>query len=342
MDYRTSSLGLSPPRCTRDKFENFIKEKSKDIPEAWSNEKLDEKSIEPKIVTWMNQYFNPQQDCITGNLVSDLIKISRHIAKNELPPEYHEFREREFYDLRKLALKLSDKKPKEIWVHAKTEFDKQGSLWKEFYKDFSKFITAINFAIIIIISTTDPVGGGIYEEKHSDPPFDDVVTLEEREQIKKRDNYTCQCCLKSGRGVRLEIDHIIPKKWGGQATVENSQALCKECNSQKNTNAINFKSHTPPSGFTPREPIYFPRVGGEGPKHTLARIIDSFYYCQAVCEIRLSKKKNGKFFSTWEVELYQGNNPEWLEKYKPQLIQYIRDKFGLSYLEDIKLMTAQH
>jgi len=123
--------------------------------------------------------------------------------------------------------------------------------------------------------------------------------------------------------------------------VENSQTLCKECNSKKGTNAINFKSHIPPSIFKFMEPINFLGAGREHPINTLSRIINFFYYCQAVCDMRWSDRRNGKFYSTWEVELYQGNDPEMLEKYKPELIEHLRKNLGCNQLEDIKIITAR-
>lgn len=56
-------------------------------------------------------------------------------------------------------------------------------------------------------------------------------TAEQKEKILKRDNYKCvQCGMGKKEGVELHVDHVIPKDWGGEATVENGQALCSRCN----------------------------------------------------------------------------------------------------------------
>ncbi len=327
---------------TKDKFEKFIKEKFEEIPESWSDEKLDEKSIEPKATDWMNTYFDITQDHVTGDLLRDLIKVSRHIAKNGTVPEFHPFTERDCYDLDNLVMELAAKRDDERYRELMMIFDKQGTLWKLFYKDFSKFLMAFELAkmrkILINISGMEPRE---LIPPIQRPPQDNILTIEEREQIKKRDGYTCQCCFRSGKGIRLEIDHIIPVFQGGPANVENSQTLCRECNSKKGTNAINFKSHIPPSIFKFVEPINFLGAGREHPINTLSRIINFFYYCQAVCDMRWSDRRNGKFYSTWEVELYQGNDPEMLEKYKPELIEHLRKNLGCNQLEDIKIITAR-
>ena len=64
-----------------------------------------------------------------------------------------------------------------------------------------------------------------------------------------------------------------------------------------------------------------------------------FDYCQAVCEIHLSDRRNGKYYSIWEVELFQGNDPEMINKYKAPLIKHMRENLGLEHLEDIRFIT---
>jgi hypothetical protein len=326
---------------TKDKFDNFIQDKFREIPESWSDEQLDEKSIRQTVTDWMDEYFDPKADQVTGDLVMDLIKISRHIAKNETKPEFHPFTEREIYDMDKLVMELINKPDRDRIKDLAFRYDKQGTLWKTFYKDFKKFLTAFDFAKnrILLIEVN---GNALFTQEKPERKPDLILTPEEIIQIKKRDNYTCQCCFRSGKGIKLEIDHIIPKSRGGEATVENSQVLCSECNLRKGTNAINFKSNISPSLFAPREPAFLPSVRTEHPINTLARIIDFFYYCQAICDIQWNDGKTGKHYSTWIVELYQGNDPALIEKYKPELIRYLKNGLGLTHLADIKFTTAGH
>lgn len=51
----------------------------------------------------------------------------------------------------------------------------------------------------------------------------------------ERDNYTCQACGRTPKddGIKLSPDHIVPVEWGGETTLENLQALCRECNEGK-------------------------------------------------------------------------------------------------------------
>ena len=58
-----------------------------------------------------------------------------------------------------------------------------------------------------------------------------------KQHILSRDNKTCQHCGRSiGDGVKLHIDHIIPKSKGGYGDVWNGQVLCDLCNREKHNN----------------------------------------------------------------------------------------------------------
>lgn len=64
-----------------------------------------------------------------------------------------------------------------------------------------------------------------------------LMTAELREEIARRDNYTCQICGKyMPDGVGLHIDHIIPIKKGGKSVPSNLQVLCSKCNGKKSSN----------------------------------------------------------------------------------------------------------
>lgn len=63
-----------------------------------------------------------------------------------------------------------------------------------------------------------------------------LMTKTLRENIKQRDNYTCQCCgisIYQEPHLLLEIDHIIPVSKGGITTEDNLQTLCWKCNRSK-------------------------------------------------------------------------------------------------------------
>lgn len=49
-----------------------------------------------------------------------------------------------------------------------------------------------------------------------------------RRAILARDNYTCQYCGHVSRD--LTVDHVIPRRMGGEDTWENLVACCRRCN----------------------------------------------------------------------------------------------------------------
>lgn len=61
-----------------------------------------------------------------------------------------------------------------------------------------------------------------------------LATRKLREEIMKRDNYTCQICGKyMPDEVGLQIDHIIPVSKGGKTVPSNLRVLCSKCNGSK-------------------------------------------------------------------------------------------------------------
>ena len=63
-----------------------------------------------------------------------------------------------------------------------------------------------------------------------------LMTAKLREEIKKRDDYTCQKCglsIYDEKNLLLEIDHIIPLSKGGITSHDNLQTLCWKCNRKK-------------------------------------------------------------------------------------------------------------
>jgi len=59
-------------------------------------------------------------------------------------------------------------------------------------------------------------------------------TVAQKETILKRDGYKCVICGRGREdGVELHVDHIKPKDFGGEATIENGQTLCSQHNFMK-------------------------------------------------------------------------------------------------------------
>lgn len=66
----------------------------------------------------------------------------------------------------------------------------------------------------------------------ADPPYN----MQLKNEIKQRDNYTCQIfglSVKEEPNLLLEIDHIIPLSKNGITSEDNLQTLCWRCNRSK-------------------------------------------------------------------------------------------------------------
>lgn len=54
-----------------------------------------------------------------------------------------------------------------------------------------------------------------------------------RIRVLARDRYTCQYCGKTFPRRELNLDHVIPRRYGGTTTWDNVVCCCKACNRKK-------------------------------------------------------------------------------------------------------------
>ena len=321
---------------TQAKLSSFIEFiTSTTLPDEWSKEYLSEAWSQPQIKSWMAEWFDGDTDNIGDHLDQDLTKVVRHIAQNQSVPDYHAFEERDYYDLDRIAQQVIDLPAKPLREYLRNEFSKPGTLWKAFYKSFDRFDMAVHGAISTILD-------GVPKDSPVIRPLTSAsvvreLTEAEKEQIKQRDGYACLCCgVKNGRGVKLEIDHIIPLKFGGESTLDNSQTLCSLCNAHKGINELNFRYNLSllkrPKSLELNVPYR-----NQDAERVLTRAINFFYHCKAVHKINCHKTRNGKHYHAWEVHLYAGNNPNWLLSHRGELLGFIQTELGCPHVQDIQV-----
>lgn len=87
--------------------------------------------------------------------------------------------------------------------------------------------------------------------KYVNIPYRKVILS--RDNIFKRDNYTCTYC---GSHKNLTVDHILPKSKGGLNSWENLITSCFSCNSRKGDRTpeqanlkLNFQPYKPHPAF---------------------------------------------------------------------------------------------
>ena len=69
----------------------------------------------------------------------------------------------------------------------------------------------------------------------------------QRDRVLKRDGYSCQIC-GTDEG-EMHVDHVIPRKAGGDNSMDNLRVLCKSCNLRKgalNDGVFLARTATPP------------------------------------------------------------------------------------------------
>jgi len=82
---------------------------------------------------------------------------------------------------------------------------------------------------------------------------------EQRERVFMRDGRACQLC-GTDEG-EMHIDHIIPRKAGGDHSLDNLRVLCKSCNLRKgalNEGVFLAQTATPPvfsSSLSPKTSV---------------------------------------------------------------------------------------
>lgn len=66
--------------------------------------------------------------------------------------------------------------------------------------------------------------------------------------VMRRDGYRCQLCGRSTRedGVKLHVDHKVPRARGGGTYLNNLWTLCRECNIGKGTRGLEIEQGETP------------------------------------------------------------------------------------------------
>lgn len=338
----------------KDKFDDFIEfiSNNKSLDDEWAREDLLESWCQSQIEPWAAQYFDLEADNFGDKLYADLARLVRHIVQTETKPSYYSFADRKRYDLDNLAKEWTGLTFDALRDELEKEFSSPGLLWKTFYKSFNYFETAAIASIRKILNKNKPgtdegegKGGGV-----SLLPQDRSFTPEQKAQIIQRDGYRCLCCGIDDRKVNLQVDHIVPIKFGGLTVIENGQLLCRPCNSTRyvGTHEINFRQTKSPlektKGRSELQNLLGKPNNDNNPIRSLIRVINIFYHCRAVKTIdseRNPSNKKSPHYHVWTVRLHEGNDPNWLLSCKDDLMAGIHQKLGSAHLQDIQICVSE-
>jgi hypothetical protein len=109
---------------------------------------------------------------------------------------------------------------------------------------------------------------------------------------------------------------------GGKTTIKNSQTLCDICNRIKGNHEISFLCKQTKLS-SPKKLDFSPPYTGQSTTRIITRLVNMFYHCKAVYKVTWEV-----LTYTYSIELYPGNNPEWLRKHQVELLNFIQKKLG--------------
>lgn len=87
----------------------------------------------------------------------------------------------------------------------------------------------------------------LFEGERLDPAADDgKIGIRLRAEVLHRAHGRCQMCGRTvaDDGIALQVDHKIPRNWGGKSASQNLWALCQPCNGGKRDFFSSFNDET--------------------------------------------------------------------------------------------------
>ena len=319
---------------SKDKYFKLLDYLGAQNLESYSSENISGEWLHDYARELSNGFFDVEKDGFDGLLVDNIEKIIRHMAQNNLEPDYIDFEERGNYDLDKIADELLNTPPLDIDIILKNKFNNVGLYWAFLYKTYDSFWDAFSKSQKRALNDRRGISAPLNVEPEA--LQGEELTDNIRQQVFVRDNYMCLCCGKRRRrGVTLHADHILPIAMGGKNAVSNLQTLCKNCNTAKGVNEIDFRTNVTPLNKPKEGLILYDAVQSDHLDNAIARIVNEFYHCAAMVELRAHTRSNGQYYHKWEIVLYAGNNPEWLLIYKNSILDYIHSSYP--QVEDITI-----
>jgi ATP-dependent helicase IRC3 len=314
-----------------DCYRQFIEALQQTDLSVFGEEDVDIETQQAQLLAWQHTFFGDMDARVGGDLLRNLFHIARHIAQNDgIAPAFFPFEERKNHDLDLVAKQFMNDKLSRLDEHESllVEYCRADRYWSIIYPNIGLFKAQYNACCegIIARATGNQSGTGFVITPELRP--DREPSQQVKDQIKARDHY---CCLSCGETTikLLQIDHVAPSFMGGLNNPDNLQTLCSVCNNHKGgINEINFRNNRTQCG----RPLDLPALNLQKLRSAheaadwekfLRQNINFFYRCAAVQRVTIGKR--GHSFYNWEIYLYDGNEPAWLEPHLPKLIKLIKE-----------------
>lgn len=307
---------------------------------AFASESLADTIIDDKAAELAEKFFDCDTDDFDGMLTTNISAIVRHMAQNNQQPAFIDFHQRDLYDMDKLALNMLNTPPLDADILLSNQFNDAGLLWSFFYKTYDSFMDAYYKSQKRMLAQKR----GKISEPIIAPTNTHMLELTEetKRQVFVRDNHTCLCCGRTrekGRRLTLNADHIQPVAMGGTNAISNLQTLCRQCNTVKGINNIDFRITVTPLRQPKRELKFFDSASGDTVDNAVARTVNDFFHCRAVCALNGHERRNGRNYSSWDLVLYAGNDCSWLEPHKAELLAYIQREWGYDHVQELRIVN---
>ncbi|MEW6498334.1 MAG: HNH endonuclease signature motif containing protein, partial [Cyanobacteriota bacterium] len=240
-------------------------------------------------------------------------------------PRWFDFEQRENHNLDTVAQGFIKAKLDRIAENQKLqiEYKRTDRYWNVIYQDYIRFKEQYDVCVNRLLNPPPEP----HPSNEDDDIEDDEPSEETKRLVKKRDGNRCLCCGEK-KSRLLQVDHIKPRYYGGDHSLDNLQTLCRQCNQIKGTDTIDFRIHKTPLTVAP-VPVRlseFIKPGNHKGVYriTLRRSINFFYRCAAVNFEITVNSRTGEDLYRWDISLYAGNNPGWVIPHLKQTLKEIR------------------
>ena len=309
-----------------DGYRRFIQALQQTDISAFANEAVDIEAQHDQLLAWQQSFFENARQRFGDNIVRNLFHIARHTAQNNgRAPIFFPFEERRNHDLDAVAQQFLDTRLPRREEHEAVlvEYCRLDRYWSIIYPNSGLFKAQYNACSERLLAGPIAAANSSGIITMPEPKLDREPSAAIKAQVKARDNNRCLSCGEDTARL-LQIDHVAPSFLGGTNVIDNLQTLCQKCNQHKGgINEINFRNHRTLLRAAPMNfpvfalpEMYKAHESSEWEKF-LRRSINFFYRCAVVQDIKIGKR--GHYFHTWEIHLYAGNDPRWLEPHLSHL-----------------------
>ncbi|MBD3372541.1 MAG: DEAD/DEAH box helicase [Candidatus Coatesbacteria bacterium] len=284
-----------------------------------------------------------------GKLDQDIFDLAAHREQQDEPPRFYLFEARRKHNLDTIARRAIDEDwgSRTMRNHLLRLYNDNNYYFNILYPSLSQLHHQFDLVKNRLLEADEVGADDDYEPAviESSQPRLREAPPELKKQVKDRDGRICVCC---GYTRSLQVDHIQPVIDGGGHEIDNLQTLCKVCNGLKGELYIDFGENNPPVK-TPTRSLPNVRLPGKyledpaaGWERYLRRVFNIFYRCGAVRVVKLHKTPGATLYTDWIVELFEGNEPAWLEPFGGELLERInahRRETGEAPLTSLTLTT---